>query len=291
MTRDIRDGLTDLIQRAVEQAIVDPEGAAARVDRIVPPAAVPALEGWPTPSRDARKRGQMVVCHAVSAIEALSPQVRGDVVYTELAELPNVGYEFKPCTDREDLALAPLLTHCLSARAGLHLAVLTSYRFSPVIARHKTDFYEVDLFASDVRASLARRANSLALLESHLWFIATLGDPEIIPPYAVRFDLARYTWDRNQPGHILCLRCAAHVHYRRKPRPGTPRDGRCRPCSRGRPNTWPTHAIEPDRRGTWWLHCQTPGCSTAFTGRADQLRCPHCRLDTTTRSKRTPLPQ
>jgi hypothetical protein len=291
VTRDIRDALTDLVQQAVEEAVTDPENAAARLDRIARPGSIPALKSWPAPSQTARHRAQTAVCKAVSAIEALDPQTRGNIVYTQLRELPEVGYDFKTCTDDEELALAPLLTHCLSPQAGLYLAVLTAYRFTPVIAEHTTDDGKVNLFAPDVRASLARRANRLALVESNLWYLAALGNHEILAPYAVRYDLARYAWDQKQPGHILCLRCATHVHYQRHSRPKTHRDGRCRPCSRGRPDAWPPHATEPDRRGTWWLHCQTPGCHHTFIGRADQLRCPHCRLNKTTASQRKPLTQ
>jgi hypothetical protein len=289
MTRDVRDALTDLVQQAVEQAMADPESAAARVDRIVPPGSIPALEGWPTPSPHARQHAQTVVCRAVAAIEAFDPQLQGEVIYTGLAELPEVGYSFKTCTDSEELALAPLLTHCLSAKAGHLLAVLIAYRFTPSIARRKTQDGEVDLFKPAIRTKLAHRANSLALVESNLWFLATLADPEIVPPYAVRYDLARFTWDRRQPGHILCLRCGTHLHYHRPARLGTHREGRCRPCSRGRPDTWPTHAIEPHTRGTWWLHCQTQNCPNTYAGRANQHRCPQCRLDNTTPSQRKPL--
>jgi hypothetical protein len=291
MTTDVRDALTDLVQRAVDEAIADHEGTRGRVDRIVPPGSIPALEAWPSPSPEARQRGQAVVCRAVAVIEALDPQVRGDVVYTGLNELPEVGYAFKTCTDGDELALAPLLTHCLSAEAGHLLAVLTAYRFTPVIAQRKTEYGAVDLFAPDIRAMLAYRVNSLALVESNLWFLARLTDSEIVPPYAVRYDLARFMWDRRQPGHTLCLRCGSHVHYRKPARSGTHRQGRCRPCSRGRPDAWPAHAIEPDRRGTWWLSCQAQGCPNTFIGRAHQLRCPQCRLDRITPSQRKPLAQ
>jgi len=274
MTGDIRDDFTDLVQQAVEEAIAQPETAAARIDRIVPPGSIPDLEGWPTPSPHARQRAQAVVCLAVTAIEALDPRLKGDIFYTGLAELPEVDYSFKTCTNGEDLALAPLVTHCLSERAGHLLAVLTAYRFNPLIARHKTQDGEVDLFRPEIRTMLAHRVNCLALVESNLWFLASLEDSDIVPPYAVRYDLARFMWDRRQPGHILCLRCGCHVHYRRDARLGTPREGRCRPCSRGRPDDWPTHAIEPDSRGTWWLHCQTQDCPNTFAGRAHQLGCP-----------------
>jgi hypothetical protein len=265
-----------------------PRSRPRRSDRS--PRSIPGLESWPTPPRAARKRAQTEVCRAVSVIEALDSGVRGDRVLTQLAELPDVGYSFKPCTDGDELAVAPLLTHCLSDEAGFHLAVLTAYRFIPVIARKKTENGEVDLFAPDVRASLANRANNLALVESNLWFLASLGDADIVTPYAVRYDLAHYAWDPQQPGHILCLRCASHTHYRRQRRAETPRDGRCRHCSRGRPDDWPTHATEPHTRGTWWLRCQTPDCPNTYVGRANQLRCPHCRLNRTTPAQRKQLP-
>jgi hypothetical protein len=96
-------------------------------------------------------------------------------------------------------------------------------------------------------------------------------------------------WDPNQPGHILCLRCGSHVHYRRRARRGTIRQGRCRMCSRGMPEHWPAHATEPETQGLWWLRCQTERCSQTFIGRADRLRCTQCRLDRYAATRRRPL--
>jgi len=289
MTRDVRQELSDLVQQAIEEAIADPEVAPARVDRLLPPGSVPALEGWPSPSLHARVRAQIIVCHAVATIEALDPEVRRDVVYTGLNELPQVGYSFKSCSDGDDLVPAPLVVHCLAAEAGHVLAKLIAHRFTPVYARPEPDDQEGHLLAGDVRRAIARRLNSLVLVESNLWYLASLGDTDLVVPYAVRYDLARFMWDREQPGHVLCLRCGSHVHYRRPARYGTPRHARCRPCSRGNPDAWPSHASEPHTRGTWWLRCQAQDCTHIFVGRADQLRCPHCRLDTTTLSRRKPL--
>jgi hypothetical protein len=290
MAVDRRDLVTGWVQQAVEEAIADMENVAARMDSIVPPGSIPLLSGWPEPSWAARKRAQEVVCQAVSSIQALEPQLRGDVVYTELRELPEVEYSFATCSEDQQLSLAPLITDCLSGRAGNLLIVLLAYRYTPTIARFpfKTGC-KVDLFADDIREALARRANALLLLESNLWYLASLGGFNGVAPYAVRYDLARHMWDANQPGHVLCLRCGSHVHYRRLARPGVQRHGRCRPCSRGAPDAWPAHATEPETQGLWWLRCQTEGCSQPFIGRADQLRCTQCRLDRNAATRRRPL--
>ena len=289
MTIDIRDQITDLVQQAVEEAIADPEGAAERVEQLLPSGSVPPVAGWPAPSAHARRRAQGVVCHAVAVVQALERKARGDVVYTQLRELPEVEYAFKPCTQDHELALAPLLTYCLSDHAGLVLATLTGYRFAPVFIRNKGQDDEVDLFEGKVRRGLSRRLNAFALVESHLWFLAGLGDPNLVVPYAVRYDLARFLWDRQQAGHLLCLRCGDHHHYKHPEHADKPRTGRCRPCSRGKPDAWPAHALEPHTRGKWWLLCRAEACSRTYIARADKLRCPNCRLDKTTPSHRRPL--
>jgi hypothetical protein len=300
MIVDIRDSLTDLVQRAIDEAIAYPDRAAARIDRLLPPGSVPAVEGWPSPSLHARVRAQIIVCDALSALEALDPRLRGDVVYTELRELPEVGYEFKPCAEIDELDLAPLISHCLSAEAGRVLATLAAYRFTPTLVRkaenededkeeEEGEGKDADLLQGRVRRGISRRLNAFALVESNLWYLASLGDPDIVVPYAVRYDLARLLWDRQQPGHIFCLRCGEHVHYKHPARARNPRKARCRPCSRGEPDAWPANAIEPHTRGTWWRLCRAECCIHVYIGRTDQFRCPHCRLDTTTPSRRKPL--
>jgi hypothetical protein len=124
-----------------------------------------------------------------------------------------------------------------------------------------------------------------AKVEIELWTFATAGGHPAPPPYVVRYDLARWLWHPSIDGAIFCLRCGDELHYRRRERPGT-RMARCRSCSRGRVDTWPGHALEPYRHGTWLLRCDYPGCAELFVGRRQARRCGRHRTNRLGRPER-----
>jgi hypothetical protein len=121
----------------------------------------------------------------------------------------------------------------------------------------------------------------------NLWWFAANGGYAGPPPYAVRYDLARWLWHPSITGTIFCIRCGDELRYERRARPEA-RTARCRRCSRGPANDWPPHAVEPHCRGTWLLRCTHDGCSDIFVGRRQAQHCRRHRLNRLTSSMRRP---
>jgi hypothetical protein len=142
----------------------------------------------------------------------------------------------------------------------------------------------------DFRVRLARFPSYEALL----WDLAAAeGGPSHRVPYAFAFYALEWFWDPEVHAldriEIPCLRCGRPINPRRPLKlTAAPR---CPHCAKESPKarTSPAHALAPDGRGRWWLLCRAEGCSNAFVGRADQLRCPHCRSSRTTPHKRKSL--
>jgi hypothetical protein len=137
---------------------------------------------------------------------------------------------------------------------------------------------------------LNERLNAYLVLESNLWWLAEVGGYPHPPPYAVRYEAARWLWSPDIKGVVFCLRCGKTRLYERAARneeTERQRRARCVGCSRGTPDQrWPQNAIAPASRGTWVLSCSTQGCSTLFVGRADTKHCPTHRLNRLTRTER-----
>lgn len=181
---------------------------------------------------------------------------------------------------------APLLYSLLEWNAWRTLVTLATYAHT----RHTKE-----LFDDDIRRNQVRRLNAFARLEIELWGLAAEGGHQNPPPYAVRYDLARWLWHPSINGAIFCLRCGDELEYIRRdrtrrpsadPDAGSTRTGRCRTCSRGREDDWPDRALEPYGRGTWLLHCSYTGCAQPFVGRRQARHCERHPLSRLTPSAR-----
>ena len=198
-------------------------------------------------------------------------------LYTTLAELPTVRTVWDPGRPEAALPPAPLVHSLVEGRAIRHALTLTTYELSPHTAPFRHE---------NVTRSVMRRLNAVAQLEINLWDIAADSGHQDPPPYAVRYDLARWLWHPSIRGVILCLRCGDEVRYARRERThmigadtesNATRTARCRACSRGRADNWPDHATEPYKRETWLLHCTKPSCEQLFVGSRQARHCEHHR--------------
>jgi hypothetical protein len=127
----------------------------------------------------------------------------------------------------------------------------------------------------DLRRELGMRT---VVQEAHLWDMAAKhGGPSPTLPFATRVRALRWWWEpeqdqkpgqRKDPRATLCVRCGS-LEIARALRHGAPV---CAHCRKDRSLDRP-EAIAPAERGTWWLRCQTPGCSNAFVGRAQARHC------------------
>jgi hypothetical protein len=148
-----------------------------------------------------------------------------------------------------------------------------------------------------IRRHLAARLTELLATEHRLWEIAAAhGGPADRIPYAYRYRALQWFWepDAHAPGldaFAVCLRCGELIWPRRTGRPRRASPPLCAHCSSEPPGArrWPTHAVAPDGRGTWWLTCLVPGCENVFVGHGQARRCPECRSSSTTPSKRRKL--
>lgn len=266
------------MQALVDTAAADP----AQQDKIRPVLLAddgigPPPGDWPEPSDDARLRARHIAAEAAVAATRAIKSMRIRNLYTALGALPNVQPEFTAIDTTKEIPPAPLLHSCVDNRAAYRLLILAMYHFSPLTREE---------FDEDIRRSLMRRLNTFAVLEINLWALARDAGFEEPPPYAVRYDLARWLWRPDIAAHILCLRCGCEIQYRRVERAGHPRIGRCRACSRGTETTWPKHALEPYERGTWLLRCEHRDCQEPFVGRRNAHHCQLHRTSTITPAKR-----
>jgi hypothetical protein len=145
------------------------------------------------------------------------------------------------------------------------------------------------LFDDDVRRNQLQRLNAFAALEVNLWWFATPGGHPDPPPYAVRYDLARWLWNPSISGVIFCIRCGTELRYERSERGEASRTARCRACSRGREDDWPDNSLELHEQGTWLLHCEHPTCHRLFAGRRQARYCSDHKPNRTTLSRRLSL--
>jgi hypothetical protein len=209
---------------------------------------------------------------AAQAARASLEEFGISVLYTTLAELPEVSIRWVPLEPEQAVPPAPLV-HCLVDEGALRLlATLGAYTFPTPMA---------ELWDAEVRQQLMRRLNAFAQVEINLWWhAANAGYPDP-PSYPVRYDLARWLWHPSGVGAIFCLRCGDELRYARAQRTTvdaardtyTQRSGRCRACSRGPEDDWPQNALEPYGRGTWLLQCRYPGCAEMFVGRRNAGSC------------------
>lgn len=279
--RDPRDVLADRVQRFVEDAIDNPTKRPKITHFLFgeQPRMVGPLPGrWPPPTARARERASVQCLAAAEAAREALTAMGVSILYTSLRELPEVSVVWEPLRPEQKLPPAPLV-HCLTdERARDVMAKLALYAFS----RHTAKYRDQHAFAQ-----LRRRLNAFARLEINLWsFAADSGHLEP-PPYAVRYDLARWLWHPSIAGDIFCLRCGDELRYVRSQRTARgagrvqrdSRTARCRACARGAEDNWPPYELEPEpyRRGTWLLRCQFSGCARAFVGRCNAVYCPRHR--------------
>lgn len=275
----IRDTRVLLIDDFIDGAVRDPTKAGGVAAKLHLSKLDPQLPGWRAPDPAFRRRAQQVVAQAAAAVHVGARMLGMPSLATEFRDIPEFRLEVRTTDPEAKPVPAPLVFACLEHRARYELTRLGA----PYFTRHIADYqdrddtgegYSVDLFDADVRRRLMRHLNAFAFLEINLWWLAREGGLTVPVPYPVRYDVARYLWSRESSGHIFCLRCGSEVHFKRAPREGISRVGRCLRCSRGRPEAWPEHALEPYERATWWLKCQFPGCDRAFVGRAQARHCP-----------------
>jgi hypothetical protein len=111
-------------------------------------------------------------------------------------------------------------------------------------------------------------------------------------PYALRFAAIEWWWAPDahfgSTAVSVCLRCGDIRVPRRQPRSDLPLCTSCRRHGENELQTWPTHAIAPAERGTWWLGCLTAGCNNLFLGHAQARRCTQCRSALITPTRRRP---
>jgi hypothetical protein len=271
--RDIRDIRTDLVQALVDTARDDPASQEKISRHLFDDLPVSPPGAWRAPTPEDRARAGIECRAAAEAARTQLHTLDTRHLYTELRELPEVRVEWHPLRRGEAIPPAPLVLALIEPAAWRVLTTLAAYAFT----RHTRD-----LFDEDVRRGLLRRLNAFALLEINLWWFASDAGYSNPPPYAVRYDLARWLWDPSLDGVIFCLRCGNMVHYRRRGRVHGSADdardpavrvGRCRACSRGREDDWPEHALEPYKRGTWLLRCGYPDCAQPFVGPRQAKHC------------------
>lgn len=84
-----------------------------------------------------------------------------------------------------------------------------------------------------------------------------------------------------------CERCGVVV----KPQRASKRTRLCAECTKtpAAALAAPPHAVAHHDRGLWVLRCQADGCDETFIACRQARRCPACRLNTTTASRRRPL--
>jgi hypothetical protein len=206
-------------------------------------------------------------------------------VYTTLGETPRARVVWHPLRHDQALPPAPLVHSLVESRLSRKAAILIGDRYSHLTEPH---------FDDRVITSLTRRLNAFAQLEISLWWFARNGGHLDPPPYTVRYDLARWFWHPSIGGTIFCLRCGQEIQYRRSSRRldnadrqlAGARTARCRACSRGRVDEWPTHAREPYGRGTWLLQCTAGGCTELFVGQRQARFCEAHRLNRITPTMR-----
>jgi hypothetical protein len=131
-----------------------------------------------------------------------------------------------------------------------------------------------------VKDDLSIRLTGLIAAEHVLWDLASKhGGPSPTLPYAYRYRALEWLWapnaSRRGDGVGLCLRCGTTIRRKLAPRV----DPRCPHCAKESrtARVWPDHAIAPAEQGTWWLRCNTAGCSNAFVSSAQARRCPYCK--------------
>lgn len=203
-------------------------------------------------------------------------------------------FQFSSAPVESIVFFAPLIYECLDNDTRHELVVLIALLYSPK-TRAKTDdgrlddelaSYLVDPTSPHQRLSLMKRLNGYLELEGNLWRLAKEGGFPDPPPYAVRYETARWLWSPAVSGSAFCLRCGMELWFKRAERREGARTLRCGPCSRGLPSDWPAHALAPHDRGTWWIACQHQGCGNAFIGYAQARFCPKHRASLLTRTRR-----
>jgi hypothetical protein len=128
------------------------------------------------------------------------------------------------------------------------------------------------------RERYGRERTRLIQIEHWLWEqAAEHGGLVDRMPYAHRLILLIAAWHpsaHEPPGAwTLCIRCGELLYRKKRSFKTFPR---CPACMKETPKQreWPTHALAPHDRGTWFLRCQYPNCEMAFTGARHRKFCP-----------------
>jgi hypothetical protein len=288
--RDRRDERSEAIQEIVKRALgVDPEVNPTELEPLLPPGSIPPLTGWPSPTVESQHLARLAVTDARSYVPRAAKLLGLERLASRSRRVPAPRLEFgSDAAPSQIVFWAPLIYECLEDDAKYELGVLALLLYSPK-TRALTNEGPLDdelasLFGN--RASLTRRLNGYLELEANLWWLAREGGFRDPPPYAVRYESARWLWSPDISGLAFCLRCGAERSFRRAKREGSSRTLRCVACSRGAPSDWPAHAIAPHDHGRWWLVCQRVGCANAFVGRRHAMHCPEHRSARLTASRR-----
>jgi hypothetical protein len=188
----------------------------------------------------------------------------------------------------------------LDGAAGLGLALLGACSEESLAAAACT-IVAVEAYRGNedpfvkVRSQLRTARTQFLLIETSLWDLAARhGGPAPFMPYALRFAAIEWWWapeaHRAQTAVSLCLRCGSIYVPGRLPRSALPLCSNCRRTGEKDLRQWPAHAIAPAERSTWWLRCAASGCTNLFLAHRQARRCPHCRLELITPTRRHPPP-
>jgi len=132
------------------------------------------------------------------------------------------------------------------------------------------------------RSTYAASVADFLLSERALWLPGEM-------PYAFRWAALSVLWlpaaHKAQTMATLCLRCG-DVHQRQRDINRVSLCGICAKNDAHSAHTWPTHAICPAGRGTWWLTCQQPHCDAVFRAQRQARKCAAHKKARLTASKR-----
>jgi len=127
------------------------------------------------------------------------------------------------------------------------------------------------------RADYARERTTVIELEHSLWQIARAFGAASNVPYPTRVLLLLFNWHpeaHKPPGaHTMCIRCGTLIYRATRNFIQIPR---CKACMKetSKQRAWPSHAVMPAGRGTWWLRCRYPACEQVLEGPRHTRLCP-----------------
>jgi hypothetical protein len=265
-----RRRLDDLLHKVFERLAsgeLEPETASAVLWQKVPD----PLPGWPPPDQTLQHVIDKDVTRAVAGVRHATAEAGRTHFDTGLSAYPLAAVDFDTHGPKAP-AFAPLLFFCLDHTILEGMAWYMGMAHSALSRKRETA--PADLYPGDEAIALMERANTFLEIEVTLWTAAQAGGFDGAVPYAVRYESARYLWSPTIAGTAFCLRCGEVIRYQRRGRQSG-KEARtvpvCSRCIRAENLNWPTNAVMPDTRRTWWLRCVT--CDVVFKGGGNREYC------------------